>query len=198
MKAVAVRQNAHGYHVIRRCRPTDTSGAESTTTADQKGHPCIEFNKIFNCARLEVPAAPPLDEDIVLFDRRVKGLCISLQATVLLVGKVCDNIGLKNVIPDSGPIDVELLGNLIHEIARRSGNWLGSDYSCARALCKYQANIPNQPRFNRLKFLFPGTIVFSEQFGIAIPMVEKIDGVWAVTYRDVLDQVVPGVDLSVT
>lgn len=196
MNALVLHKGNHNYQVIPRTPLKQAPGIESPTAADTKGHPCFEFNSIFVHRRLDIPTTSVLDPSIILFHRGAEGSCTGLQAKMMGVGRISDVLGLKDVIPDSGPVDVELLGGLIWDVARRI-NWIGADYGCARALCAYQQVIPNQPRFSRLKFLFGGTIIFDDRVGIAIPMLEKRDDAWVITHRNILDQVVPGVDLCV-
>ncbi len=195
MKDIVPYQKPHNYLVVPRTSSEKNPPKGLPTVHEKKEHPCGEFNRIFEGRCLNVPKAPPVDPSVILYHRGAEK-DVQLHVSIMMIGRISEVVGLKDCIPESGKIDVELLGGLINVVARKI-NWIGADYGCARALCAAQEYIPNEPRFNRLKFLFPGTIIFDDDVGIAIPMVEKTNGTWTITHRNILDQVVPGVDMHV-
>jgi hypothetical protein len=158
---------------------------------------CHDFDRKFGGFPMSIPVEPVLSEDLILFHRGIKGeLSGGLRSTMMCTGKIADIVGLHDAIPDSGPVDIQLLGSLIHHFASQK-SWLGADYGCARALCYHQKNMPTLPHFDRLRFHFPGTIIFDEQTGICMPVVQKVGDAWAVTHRSLLENAVPGADLLV-
>ncbi len=203
MNAIVPRNNAqHSYQVVRRTPTTKHTGEHADakpslqTKPTETPHPVRDFNKIFSERRLFIPNEAGPEQAITLYHRASEGSVRELQAAVMCTGRIADVLGLKEIIPESGLIDIELLGSFIYEHARQPQNqWIGADYGAARALCAYQEFIPKEPRFHRLKFVFPGTIVFDEQLGICVPMVIKGDKGWKVTHENILSNSIPGVHM---
>jgi hypothetical protein len=191
-------QPAHRFTPVITTRSSGEPGGKKTglpVTRENRPY-CDDFNQVFGYVPLTIPATPPLDESIVLFHRDLSGELRGLHSSMMGTGRIADIIGLKDVIPDSGPVDIQLLGMLIFDRASKR-DWLGADYGCARALCHHQKNMPKLPHFDRLQFLFPGTIVFDDAVGICIPVVHKDASEWVIRHRSVLENAVPGVDLLV-
>jgi hypothetical protein len=162
-----------------------------------QAHPIHRMNAIFMDAEMEIPEGGVLDESLVLFNRVIKKKIHGLQFNAMGSGVIVQHLGIAKIIPESGPIDVQLLGTLVYEQASRL-HWIGADYGAARAFCRAQKNIPTEPHFDRLQFLFPGTIVFDHEEGICVPMVKNNGDEWLITHRNILGNTVPGVDVLVT
>lgn len=200
--------NCHGLYLSFGGRGDDERNCEIIR---DKPHPYNLLQETLRLHDLKVPGDPMICEDLILYNRPREGAGESLRlnnVSTLAVGRLADMIGLGEVIPTSGPIDVPLLGSLI---CREKGLWidgalakdprryahLGSGIGGARALVTNQNIIPDDFHLNRTQLLFPGTIVFDPDIGICIPEVVKLEGTWIIRHRDLLSQVIPGVDLFI-
>ncbi len=188
----------HNYQLV-----TSPQNPQGTTNEKEENlpfsrcdeHPVHIINNIFGRVRFEISPHKELDERLILFHRAIKGDCIGVSFLPMGVGIIINHLGsMANIIPPHGQIDIPLLSPLIRAHAKEM-NWIGLDYGVARAFCGAQKNIPTMPHFDRLQFLFPGTIVFDHEEGICIPMVKKIGEKWFITHRNIFSTIIPGVDL---
>lgn len=190
----------HAYQLILpQTDPKKDKGnaPSSLSIIRDQAHPIHLLNRIFGHAEMPVPEGEDLDESLIIFTRHCKKLIRGLHFQAMGTGVIVKHLGLADIIPDSGPIDIQLLGTLVCDKASRM-HWIGADYSGARAFCRAQKNIPIEPHFGRLQFLFPGTIVFDHNEGICVPMVKKNVNGWVITHRNILENTIPGVDVLAT
>ena len=197
--------NVHGLHLAT--GTTNPDAQEGYEIIRNKPHPYNLLHQALKEAWLEVPQGGDLNEDLILYSREEEepGRKVRMYVEPMRVGTIAEAIDLKRVIPLSGPVDVPLLGSLIkmekgNWVGSGSGSpgkggWLGAGIGAARALCSHQEIIPNDFHLGRTQLLFSGTIVFDPALGICIPVMAKEDGAWVIRHRDILDQVIPGVDL---
>jgi hypothetical protein len=174
-----------------------------------KKHPYHMFNDVWQnnekTAMTVADCGHELDPSVVIHTDHGSARGVRLRAEPMPVGKIIDTLGLQSIIPESGELDVQMVGLLVDEHVKQidyqrpgTGRLSPHGFSSAKALCENQHLIPDNPWVKRLKFLFPKTIVFRQELGVCVPMVECVDQhSWVLTFCDIHSQVVPGIHMVI-